>query len=107
MNKLEKVRWALENAKKKLKIECGGEREYKGGVPTQFLFPQIDEALKDLDELIKELGNKSLGNKSLGNEVYCDRCRSVWVASPDEVILKSADCNICGYGYVIEKKKGK
>jgi hypothetical protein len=36
----------LEQAREKLQLECGGSREYKGGVPTQFLFPRIDEVLK-------------------------------------------------------------
>jgi hypothetical protein len=32
-------------AREKLQIECGGLREYKGGYPTQVLFPRIDAAL--------------------------------------------------------------
>lgn len=37
---------ALEQVREKLQIECGGLREYKGGVPSQVLFPRIDELLK-------------------------------------------------------------
>lgn len=36
---------ALERAYEKLQIECGGQREYKGGMPTQFLFPLIEKIL--------------------------------------------------------------
>ena len=42
------LREALEKAREKLKIECG--QEYKGGMPTQFLYPLIDAALKDGDK---------------------------------------------------------
>lgn len=41
---------ALEKAREKLQIECGGNREYKGGVPTQVLFPMIDALLKRAKE---------------------------------------------------------
>lgn len=33
-------------AREKLQIECGGSREYKGGCPSQVLFPRIDALLK-------------------------------------------------------------
>jgi hypothetical protein len=36
---------ALKAAREKLQIEAGGAREYKGGMPTQILFPMIDAAL--------------------------------------------------------------
>lgn len=39
------IRWVLSQSEEKLLIEAGGSREYKGGVPTQFLFPRIEEAL--------------------------------------------------------------
>jgi hypothetical protein len=33
---------ALELAREKLQIECGGVREYKGGIQSQVLFPMLD-----------------------------------------------------------------
>lgn len=43
---------ALDAAKDKLHRECGGQREYTGGIPTQTLFPLIDQALAELKEIL-------------------------------------------------------
>lgn len=37
----------LEKALDKLKRECGGLREYKGGSPSQFLFPAMEEEIRE------------------------------------------------------------
>lgn len=44
------MREALVQAHDKLKLECSGYREYKGGSPTQTLFPQIEKALAAYDK---------------------------------------------------------
>lgn len=44
---------ALEKSREKLQIECGGNREYKGGVPTQVLFPTVDTLLTCAKEYLK------------------------------------------------------
>jgi len=36
---------ALRDSKEKLRIECLGCREYKGGVPWQILLPKIDSLI--------------------------------------------------------------
>lgn len=43
---------ALELSREKLQIECGGNREYKGGMPTQVLFPMIDALLAKAKEMM-------------------------------------------------------
>ncbi len=40
----------LQQAREKLQIECGGSREYKGGCPTQVLFPRMDKTLTKLQK---------------------------------------------------------
>ncbi len=44
-DKIEILHEALTESYEKLKIECSGHREYKGGMPTQVLFPMIEKAL--------------------------------------------------------------
>lgn len=41
----------MQDAYDKLLIEASGIREYKGGVPTQILFPRLEEMLKLMREI--------------------------------------------------------
>jgi len=53
---IQELLFTMKRARRKLQIECGGERDYKGGqgnVATQFLFPEMDELIEKTEKYLQ------------------------------------------------------